>query len=264
MAPLRELSSTLLAPARGLGIVGWTSTMLAAVEGHKLLDRTLGPGARQEAIFDGYMRTWTAGLLALFGVEFRVLGVLPPPATTGRLVVANHRTVLDIGALLSHFGGSVLSRGDLEQWPLLGVAAQKAQTIFVDRESKHSGATAIRAIRAQLGRGRTVSVFPEGTTFSGDEVRPFIAGAFVACRKLDVEIVPVGFAYPPDIEWDGETFVEHLQITGARPRTRAVMAVGAPFRSDARAAELAVRCHGEVQTLVDRARRALDADQSPA
>ena len=259
---LRDLSSKLLTPARGLGVVGWTSTMFAAVETHKLAERTLGSGARQEAIFDGYQRVWTSGLLRMFAVDFHVVGVLPPPASGARLVVSNHRTVYDIGVLISHFGGSVLSRGDLEQWPLLGVAAQKAQTIFVDRADKHSGATAIRAIRAQLERGRTISVFPEGGTFAGDEVREFNAGAFVACRKLDVEFVPVGIAYPPGVDWETGGFLEHLSMLGERPRTRAAIAIGAPFRSQDSARKLAPRLHEQVQALVHRARAQLDADAS--
>ena len=258
MAALRELSAKVMAPARGLGVVGWTSTMLAAVESHKFVERTLGPGEAQEAIFDRYMRTWVAGLLAMFSVDFHIVGTLPPPAQTARLVVANHRCVFDIGALLAHFGGSVLSRGDLEDWPLIGTAAQKAQTIFVDRESKHSGAAAIRAIRAQLSRGRTISVFPEGATFGGDEVRPFNAGAFAACRKLDVEFVPVGFAYPPEVEWVDGSFVEHLQTNGSRMRTPAVMAIGEPFRSTERTAAVSKRLHAEVQRLVHLARTTLD------
>lgn len=239
-------------------MIGWTSVMLAAVESHKLADRKLAAGHAQEQIFERYMRTWTAGLLRMFAVELRIVGQLPPPPSGARMVISNHRSALDIGILLTHFGGSVLSRADLHDWPLLGLAAQKAQTIFVDRESKHSGAQAIRAIREHLQRGRTVSVFPEGTTFAGDEVRPFNAGAFVAARKLDVEYVPVGIAYPPGCEFVESSFVEHVAAVAQRPRTPVVMAVGDPLRIDGRANEVADRLHAEVQALVVHARAALE------
>ncbi|MFO7561192.1 MAG: lysophospholipid acyltransferase family protein [Enhygromyxa sp.] len=256
--PRRALSKALRVPTRAAGMIGWTSVMLAAVESHKLVDRKLQGGRAQEQIFEGYMRAWTAGLLRMFGVELRVVGELPPPPSGPRMIISNHRSALDIGVLLTHFGGSVLSRADLEDWPLLGLAAQKAQTIFVDRDSKHSGAQAIRAIREQLSRGRTVSVFPEGTTFAGDEVRPFNAGAFVAARKLDVEFVPVGLAYPPGCEFVESSFVEHVAAVAERPRTLAAMAVGAPLRLDGRPKELAERLRDEVQGLVDRARATLE------
>jgi lyso-ornithine lipid O-acyltransferase len=255
-APLRK---TLRVPTRAAGMIGWTSLMLAAVESHKLVDRKLEGGRAQEQIFERYMRTWTAGLLRMFGVDLRIVGELPPPPSGPRMIISNHRSALDIGILLTHFGGSVLSRADLKDWPLLGLAAQKAQTIFVDRESKHSGAQAIRAIREQLQRGRTVSVFPEGTTFAGDEVRPFNAGAFVAARKLDVEYVPVGIAYPPGCEFVEPSFVEHVATVAERPRTPAAMAVGAPLRLDGRPHVLAERLHHEVQKLVEQARAALES-----
>jgi 1-acyl-sn-glycerol-3-phosphate acyltransferase len=252
------LHRKLLVPLRAGGMLGWTSLMLAAVESHKLVDRKLAAGDAQEQIFERYMRRWTAGLLRMFAVELRIVGELPPPPSGARMVISNHRSALDIGMLLTHFGGSVLSRADLQDWPLLGLAAIKAQTIFVDRDSKHSGAQAIRAIREQLQRGRTVSVFPEGTTFAGDEVRPFNAGAFAAARKLDVEYVPVGIAYPAGCEFVESSFVEHVAAVAKRPRTPAAMAVGAPLRIDGRANEVADRLHAEVQALVNRARAALD------
>ncbi len=251
---LRSLTTKLRVPTRAGGMIGWTSVMLAAAESHKLVDRKIGHGDAQEQIFERYMRTWTGGLLRLFAVELTIVGELPPPTNGPRMVISNHRSALDIGVVLTHFGGSVLSRADLVDWPLLGLAAQKAQTIFVDRESKHSGAQAIRAIREQLQRGRTISVFPEGTTFSGDAVRPFNAGAFAAARKLGVEYVPVGIAYPPGCEYTESSFVEHAAAVAERPRTPVVMVVGTPLRLDARAKVIAERLHAEVQELVERAR----------
>jgi lyso-ornithine lipid O-acyltransferase len=256
-ASLRDLGAKLRVPTRAGGMLGWTALMLGAVESHKLAERTLGRGQAQEQIFDRYMRAWTAGLLRMFAVELRILGELPPAATGPRMVVANHRSALDIGIVLTHFGGSVLSRADLRDWPLLGLAAAKAQTIFVDRGSKQSGAAAIRAIRAQLARGRTVSVFPEGTTFAGDEVRPFNAGAFAAARRLDVEYVPVGVAYPPGSEFVEDTFADHVAAVAQRPSTPVVMAVGEPLRIDARAPAVAERLQRVVQELVHRARAEL-------
>jgi len=256
--PLRQLGATLRVSTRSAGLLGWTAVMLAAVESHKLGDRALAGGAAQAPIFDRYMRSWTAGLLRMFAVELTIVGQLPAPATGPRMVVSNHRSALDIGVLLTHFGGSVLSRADLEQWPLLGLAAKRAQTIFVDRRSTRSGAQAIRAIREQLVRGRTVSVFPEGTTFAGDQVRPFNAGAFAAARKLDLEYVPVGLAYPPGCEFTEPSFLDHLAAVAQRPRTPAVMAVGQPLRIDGRAQVVASRLEREVQALVHQARAALD------
>ena len=100
---------------------------------HKAIDRKLqarkaspdsdAVDARQDQIFDRYMRTWTRVMLDVLRVDLTILGELPPPAAGPRLVVSNHRSAVDIPILITHFGGSVLSRGDIESWPILGLAA---------------------------------------------------------------------------------------------------------------------------------------------
>ncbi len=173
------------------------------------------------------------------------------------MIVSNHRSPIDIAIVLSIFGGQVLSRGDLSHWPILGTAARKAGTIFVDRNHGASGAHAIRQIRRRLEQGATITVFPEGTTFEGDEVQPFRGGAFVGAQRLDLEIVPVGIAYEPGVEFVGETFLEHLQRSAARRMTHVSVCIGEPVTAKGRAAELGPRLRDEVQSLVHQARARL-------
>ena len=175
--------------ARASGLALLTVAQLGAVEAHQ---RMVAPQQR-DAVFDRHMRVWVRTLLRLFGVSVRQHPDQPPPQRAlSRMVVANHRSPIDIALVLSIFGGQVLSRGDLSRWPILGTAARKAGTIFVDRDKSASGAQAIRLIRRRLQDGATITVFPEGTTHEGDEVRPFRGGAFVGAQRLDLEIVPVG------------------------------------------------------------------------
>ena len=207
-------------------------------------------------VADRYVRRYCRDMMRLFGVDASILGGHPGPSESahGRLIVSNHRTVVDMGIILGQFGGHALSRGDVQDWPLLGPAARRARTIFVDRDDKHSGASAIRAIRRKLQAGHTVLVFPEGGTFAGDEVRPFQGGAFAATRGLDVEIVPVGLAYPHGVEFADISFMEHLSDMARRRRTPVVAHLGRPFRAKGRAKEIANHAQGAVEELVDRAR----------
>ena len=97
-------------------------------------------------------------------------------------------------------------------------------------------------------------MFPEGGTFSGDAVRPFKPGAFSALRGIDAQIVPVGLAYDPGVEWVNEGFVQHVLRVTQRPQTRCVVAIGAPLRPSHKSQHTADQLHGAVQTLVHRAR----------
>lgn len=189
----------------------------------------------------------------------RTLGVIVDAAgqlsgDRPRLIVANHRAALDIGVVLTAVPGSFLSRGDLAEWPVIGRIAKHAGTLFVDRESGYSGASAIRRIRTGLKSGRSVIVFPEGTTQKGDELKPFRPGAFAALRGIDAEVLPVGLAYPEGIEYVGIDFVTHLERVAARPKTRVSMQIGTPFRPEANARKTAERAQHEVAALVRQAR----------
>ncbi len=215
----------------------------------------------RERVRDEWTRRWSRALLALFSIDREITGISHPPTQSGRgrLVVANHRSTIDIGILLETFGGRMVSRADLAGWPVIGIAARKSGTIFVDRASKSSGASVIRAMSESLARGDTVCVFPEGTTFADDEVRSFHPGGFTAAIRAHAEIVPVGIVYDHGSEaaFINEPFMAHLaRLAGAkRSRVRVVVGDAIEARGDSRA--LAVHAHDAVQGLVNRGRAEL-------
>lgn len=241
----------LLRVVRAGGALAWTAAEFAALEA-KLLVRTGDDDARAER----ELQRWCRGLLRLGGVELRIDGGCAP-ARGGRLVIANHRSAYDIVILYALFGGSMLSRAEVAGWPIFGHAARRSRTIFVDRASPRSGFKAIRSIREALQRGRTVTVFPEGTTFPGDKLRPFAAGAFAAARGLDVDVIPVGLAYPFGTEYVEDTMLAHLANLTGRRGVPVGVAVGAPRRPDGRPEQLLRACEAEVAALIARARAQL-------
>ena len=250
--PLRA-GGVALSAARGAALGAWslgmTQTALLRLRGI--------PEPRRTQIMQRWIRRWAGGLLALFGVERRFSGQAPRWGGGPRLVVANHRSPLDIIVLLECFGGFVLARHDLAGWPMLGYAARESGTIFVDRNDPHSGVKAIRAIRQRLQQGHTVIVFPEGTTHAGDEVHPFQGGALAAVRGLDVELLPVGIAYQPGAEFVNEGFGQHVLRAAQRVRTPVAVRVGTPLSATGKRDALASALHDQVQTLVHGARTTL-------
>lgn len=240
--------------ASGFALV--TASMLPAF----LARMSVTPASERPTVRDRWVKRWAGALLALFDIHVTVDGALPPPPTRGRgrLIVANHRSAIDIGVLLSTFGGTMVSRADIAGWPVIGAAARAAGTVFVDRSSAKSGAATIRAITKHLEDGLTIALFPEGTTFDGDEVRSFHGGAFVAAARAGAEILPVGLAYPraSGAAFVGESFPAHLARMARSDTTRMVLAVGEPFvlAKDARATAITSRAHAEVSALVTRAR----------
>jgi 1-acyl-sn-glycerol-3-phosphate acyltransferase len=239
---------------RAAAFGAWTLVDYAGVRIHQ---QSVSAEARYD-VWQRWMRAWTGGLIKLFGVEPVISAERAVPLAQGaRLVVANHRSPLDIALMLRYFGGHVLSREDLANWPFIGLIARKADTIFVDRQSALSGLSAIRQIRQRLRDGRTVIIFPEGATFQGDQVRDFHAGAFAAVRRLKVELVPVGIAYEPGSEFFDESFVQHFQRITVRPKTRVSICFGKSSFAQGSAAEIAAEMQRQVQELVKQARGGL-------
>lgn len=210
---------------------------------------------------DRWKARWAEGVRKIVGLDMRVVeGQASWSSPRGRLVIANHRSPLDIVALMNLFGGHFLANHRVANAPIIGKGSRRIGTVFVDRSDRWSGANAIRAMRRLLARGRTLIVFPEGTTFGGDEVRPFKGGGFAAASGLGIDVIPVGIAYTPGHEFASGRTGDHVRSFLSRPRTPVWIAIGepVPFPAQRKAVEEAFR--QRVQALVHRARAAADLD----
>lgn len=242
---------------RGAGFALTTATMLPLFLSHQ---RAV-PESEREVVRELWVRRWASALLRLFSIDVVIRGQVPPPTRQGergRLIIANHRSAIDIGVLLASFGGCMVSRADLAAWPIVGPAARATGTIFVDRASANSRAATVRAIESNLEQGRTITIFPEGTTFAGDEVRSFHRGAFIAAVRAKAEILPVGLAYPArsGAAFLDETFLAHLGRMARSDATKMGLAVGTPlaYEPGADAKSVAAAAQAEVSRLVGSAR----------
>lgn len=233
-------ASTLRFAARTAGFVGLTFSLYSALE----IDTAVSPASERAAVLYKWIQRYGKGLLELYGVDVTARGPHVErgeryPGTDdkgrGRLFVMNHRSGLDIPITLAFIEATIVSRADLARWPVIGVAARRVGTLFVDRSSKQSGAAVINAMVGALGRGRAVMVYPEGTTFAGDEVRPFKPGGFLAALRAGSEIVPVGLAYGGQgTSFVDEPFAAHMRRVASQKRVRAAIVVGEPVAVEGR------------------------------
>ena len=204
---------------RAVRIAGFAAGAAGVLPLHAIHERLVAEPER-ERLKERYKSAWCEAMLRLFEITVVLHGAAPPRTGRGRLVVCNHRSAIDIVVMFRLFGGMMLSRADISGWPVLGSIARRIDTVFVDRESTRSGASAIQRMTELLAAGNSVTVFPEGTTFDGDEVRPFHRGGFTAAARAGAEVLPVGLAYAlgSDAAYRDETFLAHLgRGAGARP-----------------------------------------------
>lgn len=190
-------------------LAGWTGLLLpvqiVAVLFHLPLARIV-PGL--------YHR----GNCTLIGIDVKRTGA--PAADPPALYVSNHASYLDIVVLSTLLDASFVAKSEVAGWPLFGLLAKLVNTIFVERRPSRSGAHR-NEMRERLEAGRSLILFPEGTSTDGNRVLPFNSTFFAIVEESvngkPVQVQPVTLAYTrynslpmsrrerPYLTWYGDT-----------------------------------------------------------
>ncbi len=166
-----------------------------------------------------------ADLCRVHGFDVRVEGVLPSrPA----ILVANHVSYVDAPVLASLAPCTVIAKGEVRRWPIVGSGAAALGVLFVERGDAWSGATALRRGMRALAAGVSLLGFPEGTTSRGGDVLPFRRGLFGLSRLTGVPVVPIAVHYStPELRWYGDAwFLPHYLRTAMRPSSLVHVRIG--------------------------------------
>ena len=185
----------------------------------------------QPAIPAAHARRWAQTLVKGLDIRITMEGNFP---VGGMLVISNHRSYLDILVILAQVEAAFLAKAELKAWPVFGRAAQKGNTVFVDRSSPESRKKARQAIAKRINQGISVVVFPEGTTSKGPGVLPFKAGIFHMAAGKGIPIVPVSIVYDnADAAWVGDDFfIPHFLSLFKKTPLKARLIVGAQLREE--------------------------------
>jgi 1-acyl-sn-glycerol-3-phosphate acyltransferase len=171
-------------------------------------------------------RRWARGMLACMGARLSTPG--DPPAGV-YLIAANHVSWVDILALSAFFRARFVAKAEISGWPLLGLLARSAGTLFLRRSLRRDLVRVSAAVRATLADGVHVVVFPEGGASRGARVLPFHGALFdpVAGAETGAGCLPVAISYATPGEpwgsawtvawWGGMDFPRHAwRLLGLR------------------------------------------------
>ena len=154
--------------------------------------------------FHGYMR-------ALRLVDARV-APLPPRAdgdTRGRVLVANHTTLVDMTAMLAEYPRvCCVAKDSMARSPFIGRLLRLCGFIAAGTETMERGAAIDDACR-WLDAGFDVLLFPEGTRSPPGEMHPFQRGAFEIAKRAGVSIIPIVMTCEPSALTKGRPFWRH-------------------------------------------------------
>lgn len=148
----------------------------------------MAPAQRHAAV-----QVWAAGMLQRLGIDMRVQGEVPRHGPV--LLAANHVSWLDIMAIHAAQHCRFVAKSDVKHWPLLGMLATGAGTLYIERESRRDAMRVVHHMAERLREGDILAVFPEGTTGDGTEVLPFHANLLQAAISAGAPVQAVALRY---------------------------------------------------------------------
>ena len=166
------------------------------------------------------MRLWSWLIFHTCGISAEVEGLEHLRGLDSFILVANHKSLLDVVAITHLIRREVrfVAKRELRKVPLLGYAMAHSGNILIDRQS---GGRAIRHALTALREGYTMCFFAEGHRFNDNLVHEFNDGAAWLAIATRQPCVPLAISGTGALAPRGAKFV--------RPGLRIRLALGAPI-----------------------------------
>ncbi|MDJ0741667.1 MAG: lysophospholipid acyltransferase family protein [Gammaproteobacteria bacterium] len=178
----------------------------------------------------GVTSWWHNRLADILGVQVTVAGPRPEAPA---LLASNHVSWLDIVVLGGLTPTDFLSKHEVRRWPVIGWLAARSGTLFI-RRGNGEAAVVSAQIAQRLRDDGLLTLFPEGTTTDGRDVRPFFSRLFAAALDTGTDVVPVALRYhiagahdPVAPYTDQQSLSSNLRGLLARERTQVHVVFGA-------------------------------------
>lgn len=184
------------------------------------------------------VRWWHGRLLHVLGLDIRVHGRMPQ---TPALIVTNHSTWLDIVVLGHVFDAAFISKTEVGKWPIIGIYARATGTLFLARGG-HRTDSIRQQVHTTFANGRSVVLFPEGTTCATLPPRRFHARLFSAALDGGHPVLPMALRYSdsetpktahhPLIPWVGTSLSSNFSRVFRLPRVQVDITICPSIDSD--------------------------------
>lgn len=147
---------------------------------------------RPGGIYDFVPRVWSKLILATARVKLHVHNRERASAGAPRVFVANHCSWFDVPTLASFLPWpKFVGKAELFKVPVFGWAIRSIGMVGLQRDNRKAAFESYKFAAAQIQRGTSVVVFPEGTRGLDYTVRQFKKGPFVLAIAAGVPIVPM-------------------------------------------------------------------------
>src|SRR5208283_1114526 len=191
--------------------------------------------------------------LSTIKVQTTTTGELPRRG----LLVSNHLSYLDILVLSAAVPCAFVSKFEVEEWPIFGLYARWAGTVFVRRHDRSDAARANVSVAESLRDSVPVVLFPEGTTTDGHRVLRFHSTMLQPAIDAGAQVTPCAIVYEledgdpaQEVSWWGDMpLLPHVWNLVGKKIIRARIAFGEPMLATGDRKELSHVLHEEVVRL---------------
>ncbi len=110
-------------------------------------------------------------------------------------MVSNHISWLDNFVVQALCPAHFVAKSEIRSWPVMGWLVAHTGALFIERARRHHTLKINQDMMAALDAGDSVALFPEGTTGSCEEIRPFHSSLLQACIGSNAALMPMGLRY---------------------------------------------------------------------
>jgi 1-acyl-sn-glycerol-3-phosphate acyltransferase len=138
-------------------------------------------------------RQWLGWIFATCRIHVVAEGLDHVAATQTAIYMANHQSVLDIGAIVLSLPVSwrFVAKKELTYIPFFGWALALSDQIVIDRGNRRRSVESLRRAGERVRGGINVIIFPEGTRSPDGRLQPFKSGGFHLALDAQVPVIPV-------------------------------------------------------------------------
>jgi lyso-ornithine lipid O-acyltransferase len=197
-------------------------------------------------------------VLGVFQLKVTVTGPVPQKG----LLVSNHLSYLDVLVFSALTPAVFVAKQEVRSWPVFGLFARLAGTVFVDRRRRLQAGASAHAVETVLADGGLALLFPEGTSSSGQQLLPFKSALLEPAVRSNHPISISAIQYDlriGDVQeevcyWKDMTLVPHLLNLLSKQGLAVRVRFSRMERNDLDRKVLARQLHTEVSRLNSRIR----------
>jgi 1-acyl-sn-glycerol-3-phosphate acyltransferase len=137
-------------------------------------------------------RQWIRWIFCGCGIRVEVEGLENIDPKQPYVIMTNHQSVIDIGAIVQTLPISFrfVAKKELTWIPFFGWALRPAGHVIIDRGKREKAVSSLERAARRIAEGVNVIIFPEGTRSATGDLQPFKSGGFHLAIQAQVPILP--------------------------------------------------------------------------